>query len=136
MVKRRLYLGFILLVVLNCISCKQTPKPANSEKTSSNPENANRVLHPSERGTILKKVQPQYPAVAKSAGVQGQVVLHAIIAKDGTIESLEAVSGPEMLKGAAIDAVKQWVYQPYLLNGMPQRVDTTITVNFQLTPSH
>jgi protein TonB len=93
------------------------------------------VLHPSERGTILKKVEPEYPAVAKAAGVQGQVVLHAIIAEDGTIESLEAISGPEMLKSAAVEAVKQWVYQPYLLNGKPQRVDTKITVHFQLSPS-
>jgi protein TonB len=60
------------------------------------------------------------------------VVLHAIISKQGTITSLQAISGPDMLKGAALDAVRQWRYKPYLLNGEPTEVDTTITVNFNL----
>jgi periplasmic protein TonB len=60
------------------------------------------------------------------------VVLHAIISKQGTITQLNAISGPDMLKGAATDAVRQWRYKPYLLNGEPTEVDTTITVNFNL----
>jgi protein TonB len=64
--------------------------------------------------------------------VGGTVVLHAIISKTGTIEKLEAISGPDMLKGAATDAVRQWRYKPYLLNDGPTEVDTTITVNFNL----
>jgi protein TonB len=83
-------------------------------------------------GNILVKTQPIYPPIAKAAHVGGTVVLHAIIAKNGTIQSLSAVSGPDMLKGAALDAVRQWRYKPYLLNGEPTEVDTTITVNFNL----
>jgi len=64
--------------------------------------------------------------------VGGTVVLHAIISQQGTITSLQAISGPDMLKGAALDAVRQWKYKPYLLNGDPTEVDTTITVNFNL----
>jgi protein TonB len=58
------------------------------------------------------------------------VVLHAIIDKNGNIKNLQAISGPEMLRSAAIDAVQRWRYKPYLLNGEPTEVDTTITVNF------
>ena len=71
---------------------------------------------------------------ARAAGVSGDVVLHAIIGKSGEMQSLQAISGPEMLKGAAIEAVKQWTYRPYLLNGEPTEVDTTITVTFSLNP--
>ena len=62
----------------------------------------------------------------------GTVVLHAIISKTGSIEQLNVVSGPPMLVGAATDAVKQWRYKPYLLNGEPTEVDTTVIVNFNL----
>jgi protein TonB len=83
-------------------------------------------------GNILVKTTPVYPPIAKAAHVGGTVVLHAIIGKDGSIQQLQAVSGPDMLKGAALDAVRQWRYKPYLLNGDPTEVDTTITVNFNL----
>ena len=83
-------------------------------------------------GQILTKTQPSYPAIARAAHVSGTVVLHAIISKTGTIENLTAVSGPDMLKGAALDAVKSWRYKPYLLNGDPTEVDTTIMVNFNM----
>jgi len=84
------------------------------------------------QGQIINRTQPVYPPIAKAAHVGGTVVLHAIISKAGTIENLTAVSGPAMLQGAAIDAVRQWRYKPYLLNGDPTEVDTTITVNFNL----
>jgi protein TonB len=60
------------------------------------------------------------------------VVLHAIIGKNGTIQNLTVISGPAMLQSAALDAVKQWRYKPYVLNGDPTEVDTTVTVNFNL----
>lgn len=83
-------------------------------------------------GQVISKVNPTYPPEARAQGVAGAVVLHAIIGKDGTIQQLAAISGPPMLVPSAMDAVKQWVYQPYLLNGQPVEVDTTITVNFSL----
>jgi protein TonB len=81
-------------------------------------------------GTILEKTQPVYPPIARAAHVSGAVVLHAIIDKNGNIKNLQAISGPEMLRGAALDAVQHWKYKPYLLNNEPTEVDTTITVNF------
>ena len=83
-------------------------------------------------GLLLKRVEPTYPALAKTARVQGVVVLHAIISKTGTIEGLTLMSGPAMLAPAAIDAVKQWRYKPYLLNGDPIELDTTVEVHFNL----
>jgi protein TonB len=83
-------------------------------------------------GQLVTRVQPTYPAIARSARLSGTVVLAAKISKTGTIEDLSVVSGPAMLTGAAIDAVKQWRYKPYMLNGEPTEVNTTITVNFNL----
>ncbi len=83
-------------------------------------------------GLLIHKVQPTYPPLARSARSQGQVVLQAVIGKDGTIQGLHAVSGHPMLTPAAIEAVKQWRYKPYFLNGEPVEVDTQITVNFTL----
>jgi len=83
-------------------------------------------------GNILTKAQPVYPPDAKAAHIQGAVVLHAIIGIDGTVENLVVISGPKELQSSAIDAVKQWTFQPYLLNGNPTEVDTTIEVNYQL----
>ena len=83
-------------------------------------------------GNLIQKIQPQYPAIAKTARIQGTVVLEATISKSGTIEGLKAVSGPPMLYQAAIDAVRQWRYKPYMLNGEPVEVGTTINVVFTL----
>ena len=81
---------------------------------------------------IVSKTAPVYPALAKAAGVSGVVQLAAIIGKDGTIQELHSLSGPPLLIQAAMDAVKQWVYRPTLLNGQPVTVETTIDINFTL----
>jgi len=81
---------------------------------------------------IVNRVQPMYPNDAREAGITGTVRLHVILAKDGTVESLELVSGHPLLAQAAIDAVRQWVYQPTVLNGERVEVDTTIDVIFSL----
>jgi TonB family protein len=78
----------------------------------------------------ISNPEPIYPPIAKAAHVQGTVVLHAIISKTGTIEELAVISGPPMLRACALDTVKQWRYKPYVLNGVPTEVDTTINVNF------
>ena len=84
------------------------------------------------QGLVMHKVEPTYPAIAKAARVQGTVVLAAVIGKDGTIQNLHVVSGHPLLQGAAMDAVKQWKYRPYILNGEPVEVDTQVIVNFTL----
>jgi len=83
-------------------------------------------------GDLIRKVQPAYPALARSARVQGIVVLQAMISKQGTIENLRILTGHPMLAPAAIEAVRQWRYRPYILNGEPVEVETQITVNFAL----
>jgi protein TonB len=90
-----------------------------------------RVSHISE-GNLLRKILPAYPPLARSARIQGQVVLQAVISKQGSIENLRVVAGHPMLVPAAIEAVRQWLYRPYVLNNEPVEVETQITVNFSL----
>jgi periplasmic protein TonB len=92
-----------------------------------------RVSQGVSQGLLVHKVSPTYPPLAKQARIQGQVVLHAVISKDGSIINLTLVSGHPMLAPAAIEAVKQWRYKPYLLNGEPVEVDTEVLVNFTLS---
>jgi TonB family protein len=84
-------------------------------------------------GNLIKRVTPEYPPIAQAAHVQGTVVVQARISKEGRIVDLHVVSGPAMLQQAALDAVKQWVYRPYLLVGEPVEVNTTINVVFTLS---
>ena len=81
---------------------------------------------------LVNKVQPVYPPLARQARISGTVRLHAIIAKNGSVEQLEVLSGHPLLVRAAMDAVQQWKYKPTLLNGEPVEVDTTIDVIFSL----
>lgn len=83
-------------------------------------------------GYLIYRVQPEYPAMARLAHIQGSVVLHALIGRDGRIEQLQVVSGQAMLVQSAINAVSQWRYRPYVLNNEPVEVETQITVNFTL----
>jgi periplasmic protein TonB len=84
-------------------------------------------------GELVNRVDPVYPRIAVLTGTQGEVRLHALIAKDGSIQSLNVVSGPPLLVRAAVDAVQQWRYRPYYLNGEAVEVETFITVNFKKT---
>jgi periplasmic protein TonB len=83
-------------------------------------------------GLLIRKNLPVYPPIAKAAGVQGTVVLQATISKAGTIENLRVMSGHPMLQQAALDAVQHWRYRPYLLDGQPVEVETTVNVVFTL----
>jgi protein TonB len=85
-----------------------------------------------QAAALVNKVTPQYPPIAKTAHVSGTVILHAIIAKDGSIQELQYMSGPPLLMKSAMDAVKEWRYKPTMLNGEPVEVDTTISVVFSL----
>ncbi len=103
--------------------------PPPPPKPTANPPRISRMME----GNLIHRVQPQYPALAIIARVQGAVVLRAVIGKDGTIENVQAVSGSPLLLHAAVDAVSQWRYRPYYLNGEPVEVDTQVTVNFVLS---
>jgi protein TonB len=85
-----------------------------------------------EAAKVISAPPPVYPVLAKDARVWGEVKLDAIIGTDGHIEDLKVISGPPLLIEAAMDAVKKWTYQPTILNGQPFKVETLITVNFQL----
>jgi len=92
-----------------------------------------RVSQGVTQGMVLHKLQPTYPPLARTARVQGSVVLAAVIGKDGAIQNLHVLSGHPLLQQAALEAVKQWKYRPYILNGEPVEVDTQVTVNFTLS---
>lgn len=81
---------------------------------------------------ILTKAIPIYPPEAKKARIQGTVVLRALISKDGIVENLQVLSGPQELQQSSLDAVRQWTYKPYLLNGDPIEVETTVNVVYSL----
>ncbi len=91
-----------------------------------------RVSQGVTKGMVVYRIEPAYPPLAREARIQGVVVLTAIIDKDGNIQNLRLVSGHPMLAPAAIDAVKHWRYKPFLLNGQPVEVETTVTVNFRM----
>lgn len=95
------------------------------------PSHPLRISHWAE-GNLIHRVQPAYPPIAREARIQGPVELRAIISKAGTIENLVVVGGHPMLVPAAIEAVRQWRYRPYMLNGEPVEVETEIRVNFVL----
>jgi len=82
---------------------------------------------------LVRQPKPVYPPLARQARIQGQVKFTAIIGNDGTIQNLQLISGHPLLVQSAQDAVRQWVYQPTLLNGEPVQVITQIDVNFTLT---
>lgn len=84
-------------------------------------------------GVFIKKVMPIYPPTARESGIEGTVVLQGVISKEGRIINLQVISGPQILQQAAIDAVKQWEYRPWMLNGAPIDVETTLRIPFSLS---
>ena len=95
------------------------------------PGGPKRIISILSEGQLVNRVEPVYPHIAAISGIQGQVKLHAIIGRDGRIQSLSAISGHPLLLRAALDAVEQWRYRPYVLNGEAVEVETLITVNFK-----
>jgi protein TonB len=83
-------------------------------------------------GLLIHRVQPEYPRLAQIVHIEGTVELRAVIGKDGEVESLRVVSGHPYLAQAAVAAVRQWRYRPFLLNGVPIEVEAQILVNFRL----
>lgn len=93
-----------------------------------------RVSSGVEQGLVITKVPPQYPPEAKDAHIQGVVLMNVIVDKEGNVANIQLISGHPLLAPAAIDAVKQWKYKPYLLNETPVEVETQVQVNFTLVP--
>lgn len=83
-------------------------------------------------GSILHKVDPQYPQEARDNRVQGDVVLRILIDEQGNVIEAKPVSGPPLLTDAAVDAMMQWKFKPYLLNGDPVQVESVFTIRFRL----
>jgi TonB family protein len=108
-----------------------TDSAASDEKSSKTTEPL-KVSAEEMAGNVVHKVPPIYPVEAKKEKIQGTVVLEAIIGKDGAVENLEAISGPKELQKSSLDAVRQWTYKPFLVNGDPVEVKTTINVIYTL----
>jgi protein TonB len=104
---------------------------ADSHGPSVKPGGPKRITSQLSEGQLVNRVEPIYPHIAAISGIQGQVKLHAIIGRDGRIQSLSAISGHPLLLRAALEAVEQWRYRPYVLNGEAVEVETFITVNFK-----
>jgi len=109
----------------------QAIPPNNSASGTALPSRI-RVSQGVAEGLIVSKVQPVYPPIAQQSRIQGKVVLKAVINETGDVVTLESISGHPMLVPAAMEAVKQWKYKPYLLNGKAVNVETQVTVNFAL----
>jgi TonB family protein len=113
-----------------------TPESGNSTGTpcSTGEKGEIRVTAKEVGGKLIHKVQPVYPKKARQAGIEGTVVMCAVIGKDGKIKSLQPIAGPPELIPAAMKAVKKWSYSPFHLNNQTIEIRTDIRVNFQLTP--
>ena len=111
---------------------QSSPPPAQTQAESDLPKHV-RVSSGVTAGLLIKKVVPKYPKQARKKHIEGVVVMAAKISKNGDIVDLSVISGDPLLTQAATDAVKQWKYRPYLLQGQPVEVETQIQVNFQLS---
>jgi protein TonB len=108
------------------------PPPPQTEAPKPEPERV-RVFGNIEAAKLEHQVLPVYPVLAAQARVQGVVKLSAVISKDGRVEDLKVISGHPLLISSAMDAVRQWVYQPTILNGNPVEVQTEVDVTFQMS---
>jgi len=122
--------GGVLGGILGSIGAPVAPPPPKKEEAKL--VQRIRVGGLVQQANVVKRVMPVYPPIARQARIQGHVVLHAVISKEGTIQELKVISGHPLLQQAAMDAVKQWIYKPTLLNTEPVEVDTEIDVNFTL----
>jgi protein TonB len=123
----------LLASLLGQIQAAAPPPAVKKDEKAAVPNQHIRVGGNVQTAKLVKQPRPNYPPLAQSARIQGVVKLHALISKEGTIENLTVISGHPLLVPAALEVVKQWVYQPTMLNGEPVGVETEIDVNFTLT---
>ncbi len=126
----------VVFLVLASVALAQaptpTPSPSPAPDESAKPPRKLRVSQSVMEGNLIHKIEPRYPQMARIAHIQGDVLLTTIIDKQGDVKNLRAVSGHPILIQAALDAVRQWKYKPYLLNGEPVEIETTITIKFHM----
>jgi TonB family protein len=115
-----------------CASALALRMDVSAEKNEKTPNRTVKIDPAVIAGNVIYQKHPEYPAEAKANHIEGAVVMRASISKEGAVENLQIVSGPKELYASAINAVKEWRYRPYILNGEPTAVETTITVNFNL----
>ena len=120
-----------LVRILGPVPVAAPPPPPSVQKNVQTPRL--RIGGIVQSARLIRQLKPVYPQPAKQVRIQGVVRLHALISRDGTIEDLKVVSGHPLLFPSALEAVKQWAYQPTLLNGEPVEVETDIDVNFTLS---
>ncbi len=124
--------GGVLGGILSSVPNAAPPPPPPPKKEAPKPTGPITVGGRVQAAKLIRNPQPVYPQIARQARISGTVELAAIIGEDGHIQELHVVSGHPLLRQAALDAVKQWVYQPTLLNEQPVKVSTTIDVIFTL----
>ena len=114
---------FVFVMTGTAASARQdVPEARNSKEKSDS--------HDVSPAKLIHTVQPVYPKEAKEQHIKGVVMLHATIAKDGSVQDIQAISGPDLLRQPAIDAVKQWRYRPLKVKGEPKDVETEIQIIF------
>jgi periplasmic protein TonB len=121
----------LLAIATSLAHSQDQPSPDTTPKQAI-PQRV-RVSQGVSRGLLIKKVNPKYPEEAREQRIQGVVLLQALIGKEGNVADLQLISGEPTLAKAAMKAVKQWKYRPYLLKGQPVDVETQIQVNFTLS---
>jgi len=109
------------------------PKPPAAKQSASTEPTRVRIGGNVRPPRLVREVRPLYPPLARQARIQGVVKINAIVSRDGTVQSLETVSGHPLLVNAALDAVRQWLYEPTQLNGEPVEVILVVDVNFRLS---
>ena len=132
-----LFLLFIATTLLttSLICSAQDSNGGKADSTQSSPKSdipdRAQLSKGDAQALLVKNIKPDYPPLAPRAGIQGDVVMKALVDKEGNVEDVIYVSGHPMLAPAAIRAVKQWKYKPYVADGKPQRFETQITMNFK-----
>ena len=133
-------LRFSASMILLCFAARVNAQEPRTEPSPQQPPVQQQTQLPrrvrmsqgvSER-LIVKRVQPEYPQEARKKHAQGAVVLQVLIGKTGDVTNLSVLSGDGILSTSAVDAVKQWKYKPYVLNGHPIEVETQVTINYRL----
>ncbi len=122
----------VAIAAVACASALALRMDVSAEKNEKTPNRTVKIDPAVIAGLAIEQKHPVYPAEAKEKHIEGAVVLKATISKEGAVENLQIVSGPKELYASAIEAVKEWRYKPYVLNGEPTEVETTVTVNYSL----